>query len=53
MVKRNDGRKRKPLKHKKTNYGKNIDGIRRRRVSEPKRKFNNINHLDIDYLDTE
>lgn len=53
MVKRNDGRRRKPLKRKNTAYGKNIDGIRRRRVSEPKRKFINVNHVDIDYIETE
>lgn len=53
MVKRNDGRKRKPLKRKKVSYGKNIDGVRRRRVSEPKRKYNNLNHVDIDYIETE
>lgn len=53
MVKRNDGRRRKPSKRKKTAYGKNIDGVRRRRVSEPKRKFVNVNHADMDYIETE
>ena len=54
MVKRNDGRRRKPLKRKKTAYGKNIDGIKRRRTPEPRRKYNNINHLDIyEYIETE
>lgn len=53
MVKRNDGRKRRPLKRKKITYGKNIDGVRRRRKPEPKRKFININHIDIDYIETE
>ena len=53
MVKRNDGRRRKPLRRKKAAYGKNIDGIRRRRVSEPKRKLINVNHVDIDYIETE
>ena len=52
MVKRNDG-KRKPLKRKKTSYGKNIDGIKKRRTPEPKRKYNNLNHIDIDYIETD
>ena len=53
MVKRNDGRRRKPLRRKKAAYGKNIDGVRHRRVSEPKRKFINVNHVDMDYIETE
>ncbi len=53
MVKRNNGSKRKPLKRKKTSYGKSIDGIRERRLSEPKRKYNNVSHIDIDYIETE
>ena len=54
MVKRNDGRKRRPQKRKKISYGKNIDGIKRRRTPEPKRKFNNVNHLNIyEYIETE
>lgn len=53
MVKRNDGSKRKPLKRKKTSYCKSIDGIKKRRTPEPKRKFNNIRTLDIDYIETD
>lgn len=52
MVKRKDG-KRKPLKRKKIAFGKSIDGIKRRRSPEPKRKYNNINHIDIDYIETD
>ena len=54
MVKRNDGRRRKPLK-RKTSYSKsgNMDGIKRRRTPEPKRKFNNLKHIDIDYIETD
>ena len=53
MVKRNDGSKRKPLKRKKTSYGKSIDGIKKRRTPEPKRKYSNISHIDIDYIETD
>lgn len=53
MVKRNDGRRRKPLKRKKIAFGKSIDGIKRRRSPEPKRKFNNIKSIDIDYIETD
>lgn len=53
MVKRNDGRRRRPLKRKKTTYTKNIDGIKRTHRAEPKRKFNNVSHIDIDYIETE
>ena len=52
MVKRKDG-KRKPLKRKKIAFGKSIDGIKRRRSPEPKRKYNNINHIGIDYIETD
>lgn len=52
MVKRNNG-KRKPLKRKKLTFGKSIDGIRKRRTAEPKRKYNNISRIDIDYIETE
>lgn len=53
MVKRNDGSKRKPLKRKKISYDKSADSIRKRRTVEPKRKFNNISHDDIDYIETD
>lgn len=53
MVKRNDGKKRKPLKRKKINYSKSMDGMRKRRTAEPKRKFNNVSYLDIEYIETE
>ena len=53
MVKRNDGRRRKPLKRKTLGCAKNIDGIKRCRTPEPKRKFNNIKSIDIDYIETD
>ena len=52
MVKRNNG-KRKPLKRKKQAYGYNIDGVKKRRTPEPRRRYNNVSHLDIDYIETE
>jgi hypothetical protein len=52
MVKRNDGRRRKPLKRKKTDYAKNADGVKRRRA-EPKRRLKNIKLSDVDYIETE
>jgi len=54
MVKRSDGRKRKP--HKRRNsYSKseNTDGAKNRRKIIPKRKFNNINSNDIDYIEAD
>lgn len=62
MVKRNDGRRRKPLKRKSalertldymTHSRKSVDGIKRRRTPEPKRKYNNIKYIDIDYIETD
>jgi len=58
MVKRNDGRRRKPLKRKNSidyylHSKKSIDGVKRRRTPEPKRKFNNLKHIDIDYIETD
>ena len=55
MVKRNDGRRRRPQRKHKNNRGANIDGVYRpKRMEAYKRqKHNNTKHLNIDYIETE
>lgn len=55
MVKRNDGRRRRPQRKNKISKGSNINGVRRpRRIEAYKRqKFNDAKHIDIEYIEQE
>lgn len=55
MVKRNDGRRRRPQRKHKISRGSNIDGVRRPRRGEAykRQKFNNTTHINIDYIEQE